>query len=290
MAPPYTKTLFIELVRFTPGQPDHVGPPLPPVSRQTGLVPSPAVSRAPPPPHSHHAHSPHMSMSHPHSNGIEHSRALVSSTSTRNVLPPPPWSKGFAPPLPRVPVASSSSSGTPHLHPAAYPLQGIPPSPGSSRKRKSPPPEDTIASKRRSAPVTPVLHHEAPHLAPVIGRVHDPAVENRPRMVSDPRPVIHSRTPDMRSRGVPMDEGHSPYAMDPRMIPSPHYAPREIDPRHQVPPIPRGYVQVHPSTSRSERVDYPPPRMSHPSEVEARRRSGSFSRSVLLNSKRLQWG
>ncbi|KAI0265971.1 PLU-1-like protein-domain-containing protein [Gloeopeniophorella convolvens] len=85
LPPPYTQTLFIELIRFSPGQPDTV--------LTNGPAPPHASSSAPPPHHAptnghhayHHSHSHSHSHSHTHAHG--HSRAA---------LPPPPPSRAPA--------------------------------------------------------------------------------------------------------------------------------------------------------------------------------------------------
>jgi histone demethylase JARID1 len=114
MLPPYTQTLFVELIRFTPGQPDglysnghnhrHNGTPS--MGRQ-------AV--AAPPPHSRHV--PHPSMQGSSAlNGFASERPMTLASQPA----PPPWSRWSTMTVPPV--------GTP-------PPGHIPPPP-SSRKRK----------------------------------------------------------------------------------------------------------------------------------------------------------
>ena len=114
MLPPYTQTLFVELMRFTPGQPDglysnghgnrHSGTPT--MGRQ-------AVAAAPSP-HSRHIHPPIQAS--PINNFVS-DRPL--NLASQHVPPPPPWSRWSTMTVP--PTA---------------PPQGHIPTPPSSRKRK----------------------------------------------------------------------------------------------------------------------------------------------------------
>jgi len=116
MLPPYTQTLFVELIRFTPGQPDglysnghghrHSGTPT--MGRQ-------AVAAAPSP-HSRIPHTPIQAS--PPLNGFGSDRSM--SLASQHVPPPPPWSRWSTMTVP----------------PAGPPPQGHIPTPPSSRKRK----------------------------------------------------------------------------------------------------------------------------------------------------------
>jgi len=117
MLPPYTQTLFVELIRFTPGQPDglysnghshrHSGTPT--MGRQ-------AVA-AGPSPHTRHVPHPPIQAS-PPLNGFGSDRPM--SLATQHIPPPPPWSRWSTMTVP----------------PAGPPPQGQVPTPPLSRKRK----------------------------------------------------------------------------------------------------------------------------------------------------------
>jgi histone demethylase JARID1 len=142
MLPPYTQTLFIELMRFTPGQPDglysnghshrHTGTPT--MGRQ--------AMTAGPSPHSRHVpHTPIQSS--PPLNGFGSDRPM--NIVTQHVPPPPPWSRWSTMTVP-----------------PAVPLpQGHIPTPPSSRKRKfvdatpAGVAAESSASAKRSKPQTP---------------------------------------------------------------------------------------------------------------------------------------
>lgn len=231
MDPPYTKTLFVDLVKFTPGQPDHQGgAPLPPVSRQTVLPPP--VVRPPMPPAPPPSHRPsHPAALTPHTNGMDHNKMVPAAG--RHVPPPPPWAQGWAPPRSLVTSTSHASGSSLHSAPHAPrvmppAMESLPPSPGPSRKRKSPSdipmPEESLSSKRRSAPQTPVLHHDHPMQqgSPSLAKVLSPAMNGRPspRVVT---PSSHHRSLDLRSdllppRGPPLGRppSHHDYAGRPR--------------------------------------------------------------------------
>lgn len=117
MLPPYTQTLFVELMRFTPGQPDglysnghshrHSGTPI--MGRQ-------AVAAAPSP---HSRHIPHTPIqASPPLNGFGSDRPI--NLASPHLPPPPPWSRWSTMTVP----------------PASSPPQGHVPIPPSSRKRK----------------------------------------------------------------------------------------------------------------------------------------------------------
>jgi histone demethylase JARID1 len=141
MLPPYTQTLFVELMRFTPGQPDglytnghshrHSGTPT--MGRQ-------AVAAAPSP-HSRHIAHPPMQAS-PPLNGFVSDRPMT--IASQHVPPPPPWSRWSTMTVP----------------PAVTLPQGHVPTPPSSRKRKfvdATPAgmAESSASAKRNKPQTP---------------------------------------------------------------------------------------------------------------------------------------
>lgn len=163
LPPPYTQTLFIELIRFVPGVPENVGP--------RKLSPS-STPRAPE--HAVRPHSSHTNVPHPHSSHrpappvvIENGRG-PSSTGASNP-PPPPWTNQLwsnagataPPPLARPPDHLRSPHPSSHITPQATPQP--------SRKRKypdeMPPPDERVppvpyspaprSPKRRQASHTP---------------------------------------------------------------------------------------------------------------------------------------
>ncbi|KAG5648789.1 hypothetical protein DXG03_000138 [Asterophora parasitica] len=119
MAPPFAQTLFVELVRFVPGQP-----------QSTGTAPSASShhqspkSAAPYPEPPHHEHYPHQgSPPMPSRTG----EAFMGPPGSHNNVPPPPWSRWTAVATPAQPPStqrrqSESAQSTP--------------GPSSSRKRK----------------------------------------------------------------------------------------------------------------------------------------------------------
>ncbi|CCM06448.1 uncharacterized protein FIBRA_08712 [Fibroporia radiculosa] len=171
LPPPYTQTLFVELIRFVPGVPENLGSrrlsPLPPHAlpppNMSGLMPHPGPSHTRP---SHPGHAP---PPHPPSqralppSPLPYENGRPSASSGHHVPPPPPWSNQIwsnagatAPP----PWARS------HPEPMHSPLTTPP---QSSRKRKYPedaaqPPDERLATgfspvprspKRRQASHTP---------------------------------------------------------------------------------------------------------------------------------------
>ncbi|KAM5534398.1 hypothetical protein V8D89_011865 [Ganoderma adspersum] len=172
LPPPYTQTLFVELLRFTPGQPDNIaangasistlpsramsGPSnTPPMSVTNG---SSAHPRSMHPPHSHHPHSHH---SHSHSHSQSHSQSHPHSHSMSapppagpsydngrqpsHLPPPPPWALSLtsrwssaaaaaAPPGPSRPAPPPQSPA----EQMRSPITGMQTPPLASRKRKYP--------------------------------------------------------------------------------------------------------------------------------------------------------
>ncbi|GJE84541.1 PLU-1-like protein-domain-containing protein [Phanerochaete sordida] len=83
LPPPYTQTLFVELVRFTPGQPDSIaGPPMngiPPPGRSAGTPVS--------------GHPPYQNGGSPHHRTPSSSGPSISSAPPRPVSPPMPYER-----------------------------------------------------------------------------------------------------------------------------------------------------------------------------------------------------
>ena len=106
MLPPYTQTLFVELIRFTPGQPDglysnghshrHSGTPT--MGRQ-------AIAAGPSP---HSRHVPHTPVQASPLNGFSSDRPI--NLASQHLPPPPPWSRWSTM---TVPPASSTQSQVP---------------------------------------------------------------------------------------------------------------------------------------------------------------------------------
>lgn len=188
LPPPYTQTLFVELIRFTPGVPENSGgrrsPPLP--GQPMEELPSRGMpltngnaSQAPPHPRvphhhmPHAAHHPHRSAPIPPPNPYENGKpiGIADPSSNRHVPPPPPWSTQMwsnaavtAPPPGARPHPDARS---PHI-PSPHPSTSSSPQSSASRKRKYPedvpshPQDERMGSsfspgppKRRQASDTP---------------------------------------------------------------------------------------------------------------------------------------
>ncbi|KAH9833659.1 PLU-1-like protein-domain-containing protein [Rhodofomes roseus] len=155
LPPPYTQTLFVELIRFTPGVPENSGgrrsPPagqpveemlprgLPLTNGSSSQAPHPRAPH-PPVPHAHH-HS-HRSAPVPPPNPYENGKpiGIADPSSSRHVPPPPPWSNqiwsnaGATAPPPGARVHQDARS--PHI---TSPHVGhTPPQSAAPRKRKYP--------------------------------------------------------------------------------------------------------------------------------------------------------
>ncbi|KAI0677218.1 PLU-1-like protein-domain-containing protein [Trametes maxima] len=175
LPPPYTQTLFVELIRFTPGQPDNVAtngsasaPPRnganttgvpPPIPLPNGSSAHPRSMHPQPHPHPSHSHHPHGPVAPP-------------SVSAGPYGPVP--SGGFPPPPPWAATSRWSSAAAAAAPPGARPMPPMPPGgeqlrsplatpPQASRKRKYPediplgPPDERLAP----APLirSPKRHH-----------------------------------------------------------------------------------------------------------------------------------
>ncbi|KAI0775906.1 PLU-1-like protein-domain-containing protein [Trametes elegans] len=185
LPPPYTQTLFVDLIRFTPGQPDNVAsngalpPPLarnlpppgngpPPMPLANGSSAHPRAMHPHPHPHAHahthHAHGPSHGPVPPPPSGSPYDMARVAGPSSQ-FPPPPPWAAtsrwssaaaAAAPPGARpMPPMQPMQPLQPNGEPLRSPLQT---SPQMSRKRKYPddvPPPG--APDERLAPA-PLIH------------------------------------------------------------------------------------------------------------------------------------
>ncbi|OAX43353.1 hypothetical protein K503DRAFT_765912 [Rhizopogon vinicolor AM-OR11-026] len=150
MLPPYTQTLFVELIRFSPGQPElsNGNTPTP------RSAPMPVMPRiAEPGPSTHHRHS------HIHSIPIPlptpptpvYELARQPSANGHHVPPPPPWSTQWhsltpSPLPPRGQVQEQSRPQSPHLNKKR---KYVDDSPQDNSEPRSP--------KQRRLPQTPVL-------------------------------------------------------------------------------------------------------------------------------------
>lgn len=141
MLPPYTQTLFVELIRFTPGQPEGAnGAPhqrgLPAPSMPRSADPGPSSSH-----HRHHAHPHHSPLPLPTPPTPVYELARPPSNG-HHVPPPPPWSSQWhnITPTPAGPRRRSEAPEQPH--PAPLPISPH----GGGKKRKfvddSPTPPD----------------------------------------------------------------------------------------------------------------------------------------------------
>ncbi|KAJ3826753.1 jumonji superfamily protein [Lentinula raphanica] len=222
MGPPETRTLFVDLLSFTPGQPDtHTGgaaPPPPPSSSRTpsmdgiGHHPAPttyAPVAAPPP--------------------IPPS---VLNPAVQNV-PPPPWSRWSTVATPSRPPSISSRQR--HELPPVIPLQE-PQQQQDSRKRKHPedfphegllPPMSSLTepvAKRRI--VLPPVHHQTP-LPPI--QSHPPRA---PQMPQTRTPVLPNTMPQNQSLSPSLARLMSPVDQSPRSQYSYAHSSNVVGPRH----------------------------------------------------------
>ena len=141
MLPPYTQTLFVELIRFTPGQPESVNGmsssqrSLPPPSIPRSADPGPSSSSHHRHSHSHHTPLPLLTPPTP-----VYELARQPSSNGHHVPPPPPWSSQWHSITP-TPTAPRRSEAPEQPHSAPLPI-----SPHGGKKRKfaddSPTPPD----------------------------------------------------------------------------------------------------------------------------------------------------
>jgi histone demethylase JARID1 len=190
MLPPYTQTLFVELIRFTPGQPDNIslnGPP----PRANGDSGPPAV------PNSSHSRPMQPTSSH---NNASSSSALVPMVSTfgvngaapssspHHVIPPPPWSRWGTVTTPLRPPATMRRNA---------PDSSRATTPSSARKRKQadePQSQDEASASSRSPkrrvvipppppppPPPPQLSRPVQTLSPSLAMMLSPTTSSSPR-------------------------------------------------------------------------------------------------------------
>ena len=172
LPPPYTQTLFVDLIRFTPGQPDNIaanGAPMsaPPTRTMPGSSNPPPMTvangssahpRSMHPSHSshpHHNNHHHHAISAPPPSAPSYENGRPSSSS--HVPPPPPWAAtsrwssaaaAAAPPGPSRPIPPP-----PPAEQLRSPIAGMQTPPLAQRKRKytddmlphGPPPDDRLA-------------------------------------------------------------------------------------------------------------------------------------------------
>jgi histone demethylase JARID1 len=219
MLPPYTQTLFVELIRFSPGQPDNV--------TSTGPTPRgnppPVYPSGPVAPSSHYRSANSNATSH---TALPPSPISMTTTfgaggtdlepgSVNSVIPPPPWSRwGIV--------------NTPNRPPATTRRQAPDSSPPQiSRKRKHA--DDVHSSEETSAPKRPLIQampEPSPSIPPP--SVH---VLSSPPVPPSPRP-IQSVSPSLARLLTPSTESspktaHAPYG--PPKPPPPHSNGRGAD-------------------------------------------------------------
>ncbi|KAI0080843.1 hypothetical protein K474DRAFT_1657340 [Panus rudis PR-1116 ss-1] len=237
LPPPYTQTLFVELVRFTPGQPDSVAPnanggragpqngPMPPMLAN-GMPPPPRPQQ-PPPPVAGPSHPPRASPpSAPLPTSFDpgmRSQPPGPLTPNHHVPPPPPWS---APRSNTSRWSSAAATAPPPTarthHPSEHgsPVSASPPQP-QSRKRKYP--DDGIAGPSAVAEEI-VLSRTSPH-------PHLPSPKRRQSNGPPPPPAQPGRQNQGLSPSLAMMLSPSPVDARPPPIPGP-------PPRNNLPPPP----------------------------------------------------
>lgn len=153
MAPPFAQTLFVELIRFQPGQPQTAATITPTPRSISSHHQSPRSLAPHPHPHSgppHHEHYPHL-RSPPmlHRNG-----EVLAHSPGSQIIPPPPWSRWTTVVIPAPPHPSESLQSTPQLSSRKRKHEDIPTPEDISRVHSSassgPPP------KRRPVPSIPL--------------------------------------------------------------------------------------------------------------------------------------
>lgn len=179
MLMPYTQTLFVELIRFTPGQPDGL------YSQRHGITPSMGRQAMAATPAPHIRHVPHPPTHNPPPvNGFITDRQM--GVASPHVPPPPPWSRW----------------STTSIAPAAPPPQGPRPgsravgTPPSSKKRKfvDTTPSDMAAEssiKRQRPQTPPITIPPRPAVSsPSLAKVLAPSDSQIPS-----RPTVSTSTP-----------------------------------------------------------------------------------------------
>ncbi|PCH40905.1 hypothetical protein WOLCODRAFT_162645 [Wolfiporia cocos MD-104 SS10] len=268
LPPPYTQTLFVELIRFTPGVPESLGgrrAPSPPMSHR-GLpapLPSDGSPARPIPP----------SMPHPHSSShraippsppipYEHIRG----PSDHHIPPPPPWSSQMwsnagatAPP----PMTKA------HLDPSRSPVVTPP------RKRKYPDEIASLPDDRHAAGISPVAR------SPKRRQVSPPPSQRTTQGLSPSLAMMLSPTPaDVRTPPRPPPAVYAarsgvippPAVMAPPAASRPGSSSRMMEggSPHGAPPLPPPqsvrklvYTEVHPERTVSNGWPHPHPSHSH---------------------------
>lgn len=228
MLPPYTQTLFVELIRFTPGQPESANgaPPrsLPVPSMPRSADPGPSSS------HRHHAHPHHSPLPLPTPPTPVHEFARQPSTNGHYVPPPPPWSSQWhsITPTPAIPRRSEA--------PDQPPLVPLPISPHGGKKRKfvddSPTPPDIphghsgpgsgsgSASGSRS-PKQARRHPQTPVQPPASVPARAMQQTLSPSLAMIVSPVDTEPSPRL-SLSVPYGSSAPPPALPPPLQPPPH--------------------------------------------------------------------
>ena len=221
MPPPYTQTLFVELIRFTPGQPDNMnaGTGGGSSSRHSISGPSHAIPihRLPQPQQYYHPHG-HPIAPRPLSPVITYDQTRPISTNGQPHVPPPPpwtsraaggsrWSSAAA----TAPPPTARSHGHDGLSPTNSP---------TSRKRKYP--DDSVPGSSNDHPAGPVSPSSQPSPK---RRSTLPTPPMHPPMM--PTPPIHPPAIHLPMHPVAMHPSTYPQAMAPpgMMHPPPHMQP-----------------------------------------------------------------
>lgn len=229
---PYTQTLFVELMRFTPGQPEsapvngsssgattpHPSAPMPQSSTarasfsnggmphsRTGLPSSMLPPLHGPMGHGPPSHGPssHGSPSHgPHSAGprppspaspYDHHRTPIAGPSTPSALPPPPWSsRSSSSRWSDAAATAPPPSARPHPSDMISPIEVSP----LSRKRKQP--DEPGPSDDMSLTKPPTLGQPSPKRRPIHSpttHVHIPSMNHGPMPPMQPPGVSTMRSP-----------------------------------------------------------------------------------------------
>lgn len=241
MLPPYTQTLFVELIKFAPGQPEglytngHAQR-----SSSHHLVAHQSVPVAT---HSQRRHHP-MPMPTGMNNFITDRPASLPS---QHVPPPPPWSRWSTPTMPfaqGIPGRSASSStGRKRKAADVTPANGASDSASASKR---PRPQTPPTAPGPSQPVS------SPSLAKVLGPTGNQSPRPAAPASSSPRPItnnpmpshspIHNSPSHRPSQPRPVSQVVSsrPVISPPTAIHVPHVKP---------PPIPTAPIQPGPSQS-----------------------------------------
>ncbi|KAI9000697.1 PLU-1-like protein-domain-containing protein [Trametes punicea] len=180
LPPPYTQTLFVDLIRFTPGQPDNVaanGSGAPPPPSRNGAGPANAPAPLPlangssphprsmhpqphPHPHSHHHHHHHP---HPHPHGAGPAPPppvpydMAHGPLPSGQIPPPPWAATSRWSSAAAAAAPPGARAMPLMPPGSEPLLSpLTTPPQAPRKRKYPDDVPPGPPEERLAPAPPI--------------------------------------------------------------------------------------------------------------------------------------